>query len=399
MSMDNNGIVDDVEYNLDIGSNGCVLTAIISMFFIVSALWVNDIRGLVISVPTLVISIYLLVTDTKPHISIPFIVLQLITLILVQLTSYFKNELPTLDILTDISLGLFLALVGITLIFTLIRGMPGFDRSKPFTVSLIAFCITVSLVTLISMVDYSLECLFNIESEVYNEGYFENTATAIISALVVCVLFYFNRRDGLLSSVTDFFINHADENWKTSEEIKSQILKEIAAGESTTCEFKSTLRTNLRDGKNDPRMERAVLKSIVAFLNGKGGILLVGVADNGDIIGIDVESFDGSTDKFSLHLNNLITKQIGSEYLPFITWSIVDFDGKGVLRVYCTPSKKPVFLKDGKETLFFVRSGPSSIDIHGTDMLYYATHHFGRKLNKLNPIYKTGHSEEKKDQE
>ena len=39
-------------------------------------------------------------------------------------------------------------------------------------------------------------------------------------------------------------------------------------------------------------MEKAVLKTIVAFLNTDGGNLLIGVDDDGDIIGADIQSFE-----------------------------------------------------------------------------------------------------------
>ena len=61
----------------------------------------------------------------------------------------------------------------------------------------------------------------------------------------------------------------------------------IAAGESATLEFKSTLRWDLRAGKTSPAIERASLKTISAFLNTNGGILLIGVRDDGTVEGIE----------------------------------------------------------------------------------------------------------------
>ena len=98
-------------------------------------------------------------------------------------------------------------------------------------------------------------------------------------------------------------------------------------------------------------MERAVLKTIVAFLNSRGGTLLIGVADDGTIVGVDLASFEGSKDKFGLHLNNLIKTQIGSEFLPFLHFTLVDFEDKSVMRVSCQISDRPVFLTDGKERM------------------------------------------------
>ena len=129
-------------------------------------------------------------------------------------------------------------------------------------------------------------------------------------------------------------------------------------------------------------MEKAVLKTLVAFLNSKGGTLLIGVADDGTVIGVDEDSFE-NRDKMMLHLNNLIKTQIGGEFLPYITYRAFDMDGKTIIKIDCSRSESPVFLKEGKVETFFVRSGPSSIDLHGTDMLAYANHNFGSQLRKV----------------
>jgi hypothetical protein len=65
----------------------------------------------------------------------------------------------------------------------------------------------------------------------------------------------------------------------------------IGSGETAGVEFKSTLRTNLHTGEKDPRMETAALKSIAGFLNGKGGTLVIGVADDGSPVGWERDGF------------------------------------------------------------------------------------------------------------
>jgi type I restriction enzyme R subunit len=55
--------------------------------------------------------------------------------------------------------------------------------------------------------------------------------------------------------------------------------KIIRVGEGLTVEFKSTLRWNVKENRKDPQMEHAVLKTVAAFLNSDGGILLIGVEE------------------------------------------------------------------------------------------------------------------------
>lgn len=117
-------------------------------------------------------------------------------------------------------------------------------------------------------------------------------------------------------------------------------------------------------------MEKAVLKTLVAFMNTDGGTLLIGVSDDGSVCGVDLESFE-NRDKLNLHLTNLISSQIGNGFLPYISFDMVDFDDRSVVRVRCLVSPKPVFLKDGKTEMYFVRSGPSSVELTGMSLINY----------------------------
>ena len=118
-------------------------------------------------------------------------------------------------------------------------------------------------------------------------------------------------------------------------------------------------------------MEKAVLKTIVAFLNTTGGILMIGVADDGSIYGVDEKEFD-SRDKMNLHFTHMISSKIGEEFFPYISFRVIDMEeGKAIIRVDCARSKKPVFLKDGKTEEFYVRSGPSSVMLTGSNLVNY----------------------------
>lgn len=133
----------------------------------------------------------------------------------------------------------------------------------------------------------------------------------------------------------------------------------LAEGESGSVEYKSTLRINLHTGQKDAKVEQAVLKTIVAFLNTHGGHLLIGVSDAGDVIGIEADAFPNS-DKMLLHLDNLISNRIGSHYVLNIQPRLVESDGKQVMIVRCTSSQSPAYLSDGNEKQFYIRAGAST---------------------------------------
>ena len=66
-------------------------------------------------------------------------------------------------------------------------------------------------------------------------------------------------------------------------------------------------------GAVNSKLEQAVLKTIAAFSNAEGGTLLIGVNDEGEVIGLDYDytSLKGNRDEFELHLRNLINQNFG----------------------------------------------------------------------------------------
>jgi|GEM_PF-540699 len=158
------------------------------------------------------------------------------------------------------------------------------------------------------------------------------------------------------------------------------ILELIRRGESKKLEFKSTLRMNLMTGKPDWNVEHAVLKTIVAYINTDGGILLVGVSNSGEVLGIENDNFLNE-DKFLLHLKQLIKQHIGLAYASLIEYALVPVNGKKVLKIDCQKSDEAVFLKSGNnEEEFYIRIGPSSERLTGSNLLEYVNRRYGRKV-------------------
>ncbi|MCX6283302.1 MAG: ATP-binding protein, partial [Bacteroidetes bacterium] len=146
---------------------------------------------------------------------------------------------------------------------------------------------------------------------------------------------------------------------------KSSQIKDLAGiigmGEGHDLEFKSTLRWDLRAGKTNQQVERASLKTISAFLNSNGGILLIGVRDDGSVEGIESDRFPNN-DKFLLHLWTLIRTSFGTDVSPIIKATLEAVEGKTVCSVKCNRSGRPVFLRQpGFEEEFYIRVGPGTI--------------------------------------
>jgi hypothetical protein len=153
------------------------------------------------------------------------------------------------------------------------------------------------------------------------------------------------------------------------------IQKLVIQGESKKLEFKATLRWHKELNNFHQDIETGVLKTIVAFLNTEGGTLLVGVMDNGTIIGIEPDRFIND-DKCLLHLTNLINSRIGVEYTCQIDYKLIRVGDKKVLRIECKPSETTVFLKTNGIDEFYVRNGPSSIKLQARELLEYTAKRF-----------------------
>ncbi|MGH8226523.1 MAG: RNA-binding domain-containing protein [Steroidobacteraceae bacterium] len=142
----------------------------------------------------------------------------------------------------------------------------------------------------------------------------------------------------------------------------------IKQGESKTLEFKSTLRWSLKDDRQDDKgVTHAALKAIAAFLNSDGGDLLIGVADDGAIVGIERDQLDNE-DKFMRHLAQVVRNGLGDRAGTCIDPKTQIVEGKTVCIVSCQRSPEPVFLKwKGIEATgegdFFVRSGPGTVKL------------------------------------
>ena len=149
----------------------------------------------------------------------------------------------------------------------------------------------------------------------------------------------------------------------------------ISSGEGDHLEFKSTLRWNLRSDKSDKRIENACLKTVAGYLNADGGVLLVGVGDAGELIGIDKDCFRND-DKMLLHWVNLIKGCMGAEFMRCIKAAIQAIDDQRILIVQCLPSVKPVFFKRDNEESFFVRMGNSTQALKPSEILAYIEQRF-----------------------
>ena len=166
----------------------------------------------------------------------------------------------------------------------------------------------------------------------------------------------------------------------STEKIEDTELKElILIGENEKLEMKSTLRYDLRQNIVNKNLEYVIAKTVSAFLNSEGGILIIGVDDNGNALGLekDIETFSKKdVDGFELHLRNIIKKHLGSNFEKHLKITFPIIDEKTICKVKILKSGKPVFANfEGKDS-FYVRNGNSSIPKNREEQSEYEKLHW-----------------------
>lgn len=138
---------------------------------------------------------------------------------------------------------------------------------------------------------------------------------------------------------------------------------------------------NMIGNKAKCRIIHSAMKTLVAFANSKGGLLLIGVDDDGNILGLgnDYEEIgSNSRDEFRKKFDEFIDNYIGNYFFSLISTEIERIDKVEVLIVNVQPSEEEVFLlKDDKKqkcTDFYIRRQSSSVKLVGKELInYYKT--------------------------
>ena len=123
----------------------------------------------------------------------------------------------------------------------------------------------------------------------------------------------------------------------------------IQRGESDRLEFKSSARWNLHTSARDEKIEMVIAKAVAGFLNTDGGTLLIGVNDDGDIVGL-VNDFrvvkSPDADRYELWLRDFLAGTLGQNAAatPVIDFTPVDRRRSADLRL---PGDLPVLSAPG----------------------------------------------------
>ncbi len=155
----------------------------------------------------------------------------------------------------------------------------------------------------------------------------------------------------------------------------------IKKGETKNVEFKSSLRLCLKTDKAEKYIEHSAIKNICAFLNSNGGKLIIGVTDDGHILGLENTDFrtfkeSDKKDAFLKHLDNLISKYFGNDLSLNLGVEFEEIESKLICEIDVLPNNNgPVFLKNAEKNNseeFYIRRNASAVTLNMGEFYKYS---------------------------
>jgi hypothetical protein len=189
--------------------------------------------------------------------------------------------------------------------------------------------------------------------------------------------FYLNMRPYIKSAYLETNIERVNQLLKIRPEygeVDSKVDKDIKEidvalkdihilGEGELIEFKETLLWDKRTKQKNNDLADKVVEALAAFMNSKGGRIYIGVADDGQVIGLknDLKIVRGKNiDGFKLELRNAIERHLDLTLIDYLEVKFIPIREKIICKIIGWPSKKPIYYKDEENEDIYIRVLSSS---------------------------------------
>lgn len=185
-----------------------------------------------------------------------------------------------------------------------------------------------------------------------------------VESMKIGAVDYLSKGTAELSKVLQLKVEEALSS--SSRNTSEQFIRElIASGESDTLEFKASARWDYRANKVNKELEKVILRTVASFLNAANmGNLLIGVDDDGRIIGLEADYRSTGKkigrDSYENFLMTVLVEEYGKDVSPFIQIKFHLIDGHDICQIAVSPAPKPVFVKQGNGEHLFIRIGNST---------------------------------------
>ncbi len=193
-------------------------------------------------------------------------------------------------------------------------------------------------------------------------------------------LFLEKRRNLIAGRINEFLeMLKSSAKHEVDDKVDTDWLELISQGESNFVEFKSSIRWDYQRSAVNKGLEYVIAKTIAAFMNTEGGKLVIGVDDDGNILGLD---YDYSTlskankDGFLLQMDKIINNYLGNEFHEYLNVTVTLLNGKEICVVEILDSSQPVFVRRDDEEEFYIRASASSLPLSTREANNYISSHW-----------------------
>ena len=190
---------------------------------------------------------------------------------------------------------------------------------------------------------------------------------------------FLEKRRGLMAEVIRKGFEKLCSSQLPEEEIslnykKKTVVDLIAGTETDRVEFKSSAYYSHRPDVPESVIKDSVIKTVAGFLNANGGTLAIGIADDGEILGIqpDLNQKNMDADRYVNSLTCMLESSLGSLAVTMTSIQLQAVDGNTVALIHANPSPEPIYAKvsRGNQT-FFVRVNNSTRVLEASDLVGY----------------------------
>jgi len=180
--------------------------------------------------------------------------------------------------------------------------------------------------------------------------------------------------------IWDYLSGHSRSRRNEIDDIE-KLKMYIDQGEGQQIEFKASLRWDVNIKAINKSLEYMIVKTISGFLNSNGGILIIGVSDDGKILGLksDYESLrKKDRDGFSLKLVQVITNYIEEKFCNFWKTKFIQIEEKEICMIIVQKNPEPCYTHsfDKKSEIFYVRIESSTRALKVRDVVSFIKHRF-----------------------
>ncbi|NOK57708.1 MAG: ATP-binding protein [Chloroflexi bacterium AL-W] len=160
----------------------------------------------------------------------------------------------------------------------------------------------------------------------------------------------------------------------TPEPDDQMVERLIAGGEVAQVEFKVAAAWNAYRRGRDTSMRDNIVQAVASFMNSyEGGMLLIGVGDDGTVEGLanDYQSANASKpnrDGYTLFLRDILGSSLGRANSAFYDISFHEIQGQDVCRIVVQPASAPVYV-GGSD--FYIRDTSGKLKLSARDAVEY----------------------------